>query len=113
MITKGSFLTHIQRAGLIACHRKEKSSRHADRIKAILYLDSGMSPAEVARLLFMDDDTVRGYFATFMSHGLDGLLSDGYQPYQGKLGADEKERLRAFLLKDVPLSVAPVIAFIR
>ena len=113
MRTNGNFLTYVQRAALIACHRQERSSRYADRIKAILYLDSGMSSTEVAELLFMDDDTVRRYFATFTSDGLDGLLSDGYQPYQGRLSADEKERLRAFLLSNIVLSVAPVIAFIK
>lgn len=113
MITKGNFLTYVQRAALIACHRQERSSRHADRIKAILYLDSGMSPTEVAELLFMDDDTVRRYFATFTNAGLDGLLSDGYHPYQGKLSEGQKDELRAFVLSRAPLSVAPVIAFIK
>jgi len=39
----------------------------------MLLLDTGMSCAEVAEVLFLDDDTIRGFHKTFVADGLSGL----------------------------------------
>ena len=39
----------------------------------MLLLDTGMSCAEVAVVLFIDDDTIRGFHKTFVADGLSGL----------------------------------------
>ena len=113
MELRSDFLTHEQRLSLVAIHRRERDSRHADRIKAILALDAGHSPAEIMEMLLLDDHTIRRYFATFMENGVGALLSDGYQPYQGKLDEKEKRELHGFVMGHAVLCVAPVIAFIK
>lgn len=86
------FLTDGQRASLITAHRAEKVRRHADRIKAILCLDNGMSYAEIARILLLDDSTVRDYERQYRGEGLPALLSDAYRGGAAKLtGAQERE----------------------
>lgn len=112
MELRSDFLTPEQRMALVARHRREKDPRHADRIKAILALDAGYFPA-IMEMLLLDDHSIRRHFETFMKDGLEVLLSDGYQPHQGKLTQKEKARLRRFLLGSVVPSVAPVIAFMK
>ncbi len=40
-------------------HREMTEKRQADRIKAIILLDSGFSPSQVAEVLLIDRSTVR------------------------------------------------------
>jgi transposase len=47
--------------------------RYARRVHVILLLDMGKSCAEIAEFLLLDDDTVRGFYKTFVVDGLHGL----------------------------------------
>ena len=91
------FLTDEQRASLIREHRAEKIRRHADRIKAILCLDSGMSYEETSRVLLLDDSTVRDYEWQYRRDGLDALLSDAYRGGTAKLTEAQERELDAHL----------------
>ena len=51
MLSMKTFLTSAEIEELKAEHRAERNSRYADRIKAILMLDSGVSAAKVAEYL--------------------------------------------------------------
>lgn len=59
-------LTARERAELQIRHKKERDKRLCDRIKAVLAYDDGYSYSEIARLLLLDDETIRrhieGYF---------------------------------------------------
>jgi hypothetical protein len=48
-----------ERKSLIAFHRKERNSRIRDRIKAVLAYDDGYHYSDIARLLLLDDETIR------------------------------------------------------
>jgi len=54
-------LSTNQRTKLIAEHRKEREGRVRDRIKAVLLIDEGYSYKEVAKILLLDDETIRRY----------------------------------------------------
>jgi transposase len=52
-------LTAKEREKLIRRHRKETNKRICDRIKAVLAYDDGYSYSEIARILLLDDETIR------------------------------------------------------
>ena len=56
-------------------HHNCKQRKHADKLKAILMLDDGFSCVEVGNILLLDDDTIRTYRNTYLSHGAEPLLS--------------------------------------
>lgn len=52
-------LSQKARTDLIAQHRKERDVRVRDRIKAVLAYDDGYNYSEIARILLLDDETIR------------------------------------------------------
>lgn len=52
-------LTAKERERLVQRHRKERDGRIRDRIKAVLAYDDGYSYSEIARILLLDDETIR------------------------------------------------------
>ena len=101
-----------QRLELIAKHRRERSSRYADRIKTILWRDEGISHAEIAHRLFRDEDMVRHYEKVFHERGLDALLSDNFKSYDGKLELSEEKQLYDYVSTHLFLDVAPIQAYV-
>lgn len=77
-------LTPKEREKLIARHRKERDKRICDRIKAVLAFDDGYSYSEIARILLLDDETIRRHIDEYLREkklstangGSDGKLSD-------------------------------------
>ena len=68
------FLTEQQRTEMKAILRRGSTpQRFARRVNAVLLLDKGMSCAQVAEVLFLDDDTVRGFHKAYVADGLAGL----------------------------------------
>jgi transposase len=70
------FLTSEQRAEIKSLHRQCKERRFADKLKAILLLDKGLSCEEISEILLLDDDTIRNYKKQYLSEGANALLSD-------------------------------------
>lgn len=62
-------LCPAERVELEARHKRERDGRIRDRIKAVLAYDDGYSYSEIAKILLLDDDTIRrhvqGYFTKF------------------------------------------------
>lgn len=77
-------LTSRERERLINRHRKERDGRVRDRIKAVLAYDDGYSYSEIARILLLDDETIRRHINDYLKEkklstnngGSDGKLSD-------------------------------------
>ena len=61
-------LTKNERFELLSRHKREKEKRIADRIKAVLLLDEGWSYEEIAKALFLDDNTVRLHIKKYMDY---------------------------------------------
>ena len=66
-------------------HHDSAYRKRADRIKTILFLNLGFSFEKTAKLLLLDDTTVRRYFKEFKEQGIDGLLEDHYHGSTGFL----------------------------
>ena len=73
MIRPG-YLSPEDRADLIALARYGSAAhRLALRANALVLLNDGLSCAQIAAVLFIDDNTVRRWHALFLEDGLEGL----------------------------------------
>ena len=54
-------------------HKKAKEKWLADRIKAVFLVGTGRTVGDVAEVPMMDEKTVRNYFQTWESGGVDAL----------------------------------------
>ncbi|WP_188826611.1 IS630 family transposase, partial [Brucella endophytica] len=86
--------------------------RLARRANALLLLDDGLSCAKVAKVLFLDDDTVRGWYESFRKDGLDGLIGFGMGGSAGFLSAAQAEQVKAYVRQHLPRSTSQIGAFI-
>jgi predicted ArsR family transcriptional regulator len=55
-----------EQANLKQRHRKERDGRIRDRIKAVLAYDQGYSYSEIARILLLDDETIRRHIEDYL-----------------------------------------------
>jgi transposase len=78
-------------------HRAAKSKREADRIKTILLLNQGYSYEETARILLLDDSTIRTYYQEYQQGGLDKVVSDYYKGKQPTLAPSQEHFLKLHL----------------
>ncbi len=79
MIRPG-FLTSSERRELVACVRSQRVDHGiARRANAILLLDDGESCVQIAKFLYLDDDTIRGWYKTYRKGGWDALSTDGWK----------------------------------
>ena len=56
-----NFLTSEERLSLIRDHKLEKDGRKRDRMKFILLYNDGWSYAQIAKVLLLNDQTLRNY----------------------------------------------------
>ncbi len=58
---RSNFLSLQDRQDLLACVKRQREEHGvARRANALLLLDDGKSCQEIAKVLYLDDDTVRG-----------------------------------------------------
>lgn len=70
-------LTLKERETLIQRHRKERDGRIRDRIKAVLAYDDGYSYSEIARILLLDDETIRRHIDDYFKENKLSTASGG------------------------------------
>lgn len=59
--------------------RKEKDVRKHNRLSALLWLDQGLSPEQVAQLLGVCPRTIHNWLQLYQQGGLDKLCTLDYQ----------------------------------
>ena len=91
-------------------HREEYGI--ACRANAILLLDKGKSCAEIAEFLYLDGDTIRGWYKAFRQEGWDALALDDWQGGQPRLTLDQQTNLSAWLEGRFCRSAGEIRAFI-
>ena len=111
---RGGFLSAEGRAHLEALVRRP-SEKHgvARRANAILLLDDGLNCDAVAKVLYLDDDTVRGWHQRFAADGVAALRAFGWKGGEGRLSRDQESALAAALSEGFYASTAAVIALIE
>jgi transposase len=112
ILRMSQLLTPTQRAELLSHHKAERMRRFADRIKAVLLIDSGWTYEEVAEALFLDDATVRRYLQAYQAEGVTGLVKDAYKGGVSKLTAFEENELVQHLLQVTYASTKEIVEYV-
>jgi transposase len=77
---RARFLDKASRRDPIALAR-DGSAEHrlARRANALVLLDDGMSCAAIAKVLLLDDDTIRAWHRLYLAEGIESLASFGHE----------------------------------
>lgn len=86
--------------------------RLARRANALVLLDDGMTCAAVAKVLFLDDDTIRTWHRLYQEDGIDGLAGFGHEGGICRLTAEQQDRLKAWIGDTLPRTTREVGAWI-
>ena len=113
MIRPG-FLDTASRQDLIELARDGSAAhRLARRANALVLLDDGMSCAAVAKVLLLDDDTIRTWHRLYEEEGIEGLASFGYEGSACRLSEAQQDRLKAWITETLPRTTRDVGAWIE
>jgi transposase len=99
-----------ERDNLKKRHRQERDGRVRDRIKAVLAYDDGYSYAEIARILLLDDETIRRHIEDYFSKRKLKPENGGSDSHLCQEAADA---LRSHLLEMTYLHVKDICAYVR
>lgn len=108
-----SFLTQGQVLILKTAHKLQKEKRLADRIKAILYLNYGLTVVETAKLLMIDEVTLYRWKDKFLESGIDGLLEMKYSGGQSKLTVVQEQQLKKYFQIHTTPTISAVVDHIK
>ena len=113
MIT-GGFLDKPSRRSLIALARDGSvAHRLARRANALVLPDEGLSCSAVARVLLLDDDTIRTWHRLYQEDGIAGLTRFGYEGSACQLSEAQQEKLAAWVTATLPRSTREVGAWLE
>lgn len=107
-----NFLTEEQIKVLRLAHRTIRDKKLADRIKAVLSLNSGFEYAQVAKILLLDETTLHRYVKQFQKKGIDGLLECRYAGGQSRLNPTQKQELKLFLRDNTKRTAQEVAEYV-
>ena len=102
-------LTEQERIDLQRQHKKERDKRICDRIKAVLAFDDGYNYSEIARILLLDDETIRRHIHAYFSSQKLTPESGGSEGY---LTVSETNLLTAQLAHKTYLHVKDICAYV-
>src|SRR5208337_3509207 len=113
MIRPG-FLDSESRQDLVELARDGSAAhRLARRANALVLLDDGMSCEAIARVLLIDDDTIRTWFRLYQEDGIEGLASFGYEGGACRLTGEQQDKLKAWISETLPRSTREIGAWIE
>lgn len=113
MLDLRGFLSHEERRELLCIlNRSGHSAQEHGRANAILLLDDGVLLPLVAKLLFLDDDTIRNFLARYQSDKLEALLDDKRHGKSPKLSDFQKEQLSQHVAEHLYTDCSLIAAFI-
>src|ERR1700730_5111954 len=103
-------LTSRERQSLVTRHRKERDGRVCDRIKAVLAYDDGYSYSEIAKILLLDDETIRRHIEDYFSKK---KLNTNNGGSEGKLTDHESRELITHLFEITYLYVKDICQYVK
>jgi transposase len=110
----GSFLTVEERQVLIELARDGLAEhRLARRANALILVDQGMSYRQVAKVLLLDDDTIREWRLAFERDGIDGLAGFHYGGRHSFLSAEQEVMLKQWVSDTLPRTTREIGAYIE
>ncbi len=113
MIRPG-FLDRESRQDLIESARNGSAAhRLARRANALVLLDDGMSCEAIAKVLLLDDDTIRTWHRLYEEDGIEGLTNFGYEGSTCQLSGEQQDKLKAWVAAALPRTTRQVGAWIE
>ena len=113
MIRPG-FLDIELRQNLIELARDGSAAhRLARRANALVLLDDGMSCEAIAKVLLLDDDTIRTWYRLYEEDGIEGLTNFSYEGSACQLSGEQQEKLKAWVATSLPRTTRQVGAWIE
>ena len=113
MIRPG-FLDIESRQNLIELARDGLAAhRLARRANALVLLDDGMSCEAIAKVLLLDDDTIRTWYRLYEEDGIEGLTNFSYEGSACQLSGEQQEKLKAWVATALPRTTRQVGAWIE
>ncbi len=111
---RAGFLSSQDYAALVALVRSGSAAhRLARRANAMLLLNEGWSCEAVAKVLYLDDDTVRGWAKRYGEGGIKGLTRFASGGGASHLSQEQEEALKAWITATLPRSTRPIGAYIE
>lgn len=107
------FLSEAQVREYKTMHKRSKSFRERDRIKAILMLNAGYTYGQVGELLLMDEDSIRRWHNEYQTGGMENLLADRYEGGETKLSMEEQKQVSDYLGNHICLSAKEVCHYVE
>lgn len=108
-----NFLSREDRLELLACVKRQREDHGvARRANALLLLDDGKSCVEIAQVLYLDDDTVRGWHKHYLAEGWDAVAYDGWKGGQSRLSVAQQVALCAWLEERFCRSTVEIRAYV-
>ena len=113
MIRRG-FLDAESRKDLTELARDGSAAhRLARRANALVLLDDGMSCEAIAKVLLLDDDTIRTWYRLYEDDGIEGLASFGYEGGACRLNQEQQDKLKLWISETLPRTTREVGAWIE
>ena len=108
-----NFLSPTERLELESCVRSQREDHGiARRANAILLLDDGESCSQIAKFLYLDDDTIRGWHKSYRDGGWDAVSVDGWKGGQSRMTSVQEATLCTWLDGRFCHSTAPIRSYI-
>ena len=110
---RAGFLSPVDRTDLIAL-AKDGSAAHrlARRANALVLLDAGYTFSKVAKVLLLDDGTIRAWHKMFVEDGLEGLTRFEPGGSACQMNDEQQEKLKAWVGSVLPRSTREIGAWI-
>ncbi len=107
------FLDDATRRDLIELAQDGSAAhRLARRANALVLLDKGMSYAAVAKVLLLDDDTIRTWRLLYEEDGIEGLAGFGYEGSAYRPNDEQQAQLIDWITETLPRSTRAIGAWI-
>ena len=104
------FLHRTRRRQLVRQHKSERDKRICDRIKAVLMHDDGYSNTEIAKVLLIDDETVRRHIVDYER---EEKLHSANGGSESELDETQTQELISHIKESLYLHVHEIVLYVK
>lgn len=106
-------LNQVERKHLTWLHSLQTIKKYADRLKAVLLLDKGFTPAQIKEILFISERQIRRVGKIYLAKGLNGFLESRFLGSKSALSDEQQAELKDFLNRNLHSTAKSICAHIR
>ena len=106
-------LSSSQLEKLTQLHKTQERKKFADRIKTIILLHKGLTPAQVTDILLLSERHVRRLKETFLEKGIEALLKTNYLGSHSELSDEQLDELDDHLQKTLYPTAKEICIFVK